>query len=344
MSEKPDLLIIDSTVLDVDAPRRRALADRFNLLYYDCTTIDEFKQRMKRGGPYAQIVAIMRNGWHKAGPLANQRPFAADVVPYFPASLKLITCSGHGYDAADIEGLTTRGIWYCNTPNACTEAVAVTTVSLIIDSFRFLSFAQWCARYDWMKSRELGSKAVDPTNKSLGIVGLGDIGLAVAKKCEAAFGMKINYHGPRQKVAAEQSLKHGAIYHSTLEDMIPEIDCIVLAAPYTKETHHLLSHKQFSLAKKEGLRVVNIARGAMIDEDALIEALESGRVPGAGLDVHANEPEIDPRLKENWKVALLPHIGVCSESSWANFERVNLDNIEAFFSTGKPLTPVNYIS
>jgi lactate dehydrogenase-like 2-hydroxyacid dehydrogenase len=343
MSAKPDLLIIDSTVLDVDVARRQALAEKFNILYYDCDTTAEFKERMKPGGPYANIVAIMRNGWHKAGPLANQRPFAADVVPYFPGSLKVITCSGHGYDAADVEGMTARGIWYCNTPNACTEAVAVTTVSLIIDSFRFLSFAHWCARYDWMKSRELGPKAVDPTNKSLGIVGLGDIGLSVAQKCEAAFGMKIHYQGPRAKPAAEKSLKFGAVFHSTVDEMIPEIDCIVLAAPFTKETHHLLSETQFSLAKKEGIRVVNIARGAMIDEEALIRALESGRVTGVGLDVHANEPGVNPRLKENWKVTLLPHIGVCSTTSWENFEKINLDNIEAFFRTGKPVTPVNDI-
>ncbi|CAI6270335.1 unnamed protein product [Periconia digitata] len=341
---KPDLLIIDSTVRDIDIARRRALSAKVNLLYYDCPTTDEFKERMKPGGIYANVVAIMRNGWHKAGPLANQRPFAADVVPYFPTSLKLIACSGHGYDAADIEGLNARGILYCNTPNACTEAVAVTALSLIVDSFRFLSFAQWCARYDWMKSRELGPIAVDPTKKTLGIVGLGDIGLAVAQKCEAAFDMKIHYQGPRPKPAAESSLKYGAVYHPTVDDMIPEIDCIVLAAPYTKETHHLLSHKQFSLAKKEGLRVVNIARGAMIDEDALIEALESGRVPGAGLDVHANEPAVNPKLRDNWKVALLPHIGVCSKSSWKDFERINLDNIEAFFATGKPLRSVNHIS
>ncbi|SCO78582.1 uncharacterized protein FRV6_02795 [Fusarium oxysporum] len=310
MSEKPDLLILDSTVSSIDTARRAALADKFNMLYYDCSTTDEFKERMKPGGPYAKIVAIMRNGWHKAGPLANQRPFPKDVVPFFPASLKLIACSGHGFDAADVPGLTARGIWYCNTPDACTEAVAVTALSLIIDSFRFLSFAQWCARYDWAKSRELGDRAVDPTNKSLGIVGLGNIGLSVAQKCEVAFGMRIHYQGPRPKPAAEKMLKHGAVYHSTVEDMIPEIDCIVLAAPYTKETHHLLSRIQFSLAKKEGLRVVNIARGAMVDEDALIEALGSGRVVGAGLDVHANEPRVNPELKDNWKVTLLPHIGL----------------------------------
>lgn len=340
---KPDILLIESTVQAVDHTRRRTLAERFNILYYDCESTNQFKERMRPGGPYANIVAIVRNGWLKAGPLAYQVPFAPDVVPHYPPSLKLICCSGHGHDTADIEAITAKGIWYCNTPNACTEAVANTTLALVLDSFRFLTYAQWCARFDWMQSRQLGTQAVDPSYKSLGVVGLGDIGLAVAQKCEAAFNMKIHYQGPRRKLEAEQTLKHGATYHSSVDGMIPHVDCIVLAAPYTKDTHHLLSREQFSLAKKEGLRVVNIARGKMVDEEALLEALENGQVVGAGLDVHANEPGINPKLKDNWRVTVLPHIGVCSRTSWENFERINLDNLEAFFDTGKPLTPVNII-
>jgi lactate dehydrogenase-like 2-hydroxyacid dehydrogenase len=195
-----------------------------------------------------------------------------------------------------------------------------------------------------MKSCELGPKAVDPTGKALGIVGLGDIGLSIAQKCEASFQMKIHYQGPRKKPDAEKSLQTGAIYHDGIDEMIPLIDCIVVAAPYTKETRHLLSTRQFDLAKEAGLRVVNVARGQMIDEDALLNALENGRVVGAGLDVHGHEPGINPKLKENWRVSVLPHIGVCSATSWENFEKINLDNLEAFFKTGKPLTPVNNIT
>jgi lactate dehydrogenase-like 2-hydroxyacid dehydrogenase len=343
MDAKPTILLIESSVQSVDAERRQKLANDFNLIQYDCESTSQFIEELKSGGRFTNIVAIIRNGWHKAGKFANQAPFATEIVPHFPPSLKIICCSGHGYDAADIPAITARGIWYCNTPNACTEAVANTALSLVLDSFRHLSFAQWCARNDWMQSRDLGLTAVDPCGKSIGIVGLGDIGLAIAQKCEAAFQMKVHYQGPRRKLLAEDKLVHGATYHCTVDEMIPEIDCIVLAAPYTKDTHHLLASKQFSLAKKEGLRVVNIARGKMIDEDALIEALESKQVVGAGLDVHDNEPGVNPRLRDNWRVTLLPHIGVCSQNSWENFERINLDNIEAFFATGKPLTPVNDI-
>lgn len=82
----------------------------------------------------------------------------------------------------------------------------------------------------------------------------------------------------------------------------------------------------------------------MIDEDALLEALGGGKVVGVGLDVHANQPGVNPRLIDNWRVTVLPHISVCSSRSWENFDRINLDNVEAFFSTGKPVTPVNHIS
>ncbi|KAK2008586.1 hypothetical protein LZ32DRAFT_650419 [Colletotrichum eremochloae] len=343
MSSKPDILLIESTVQATDDARWTALTEKYNIIRYDCESTEVFKRRMEPGGPYDKIFAIVRNGWLKAGPLAYQVPFASDVVPHYPDTLKLICCSGHGHDTADVDAITARGIWYCNTPNACTEAVANTTLYLVLDTFRHLTYAQWCARFDWFKSRDLGMQALDPTHRSLGIVGMGDIGLAVATKCEAAFGMEIHYQGPRRKPEAEKQLKHSATYHATVDEMIPHVDCIVIAAPYTPSTHHLLSSKQFSLAKKEGLRVVNIARGKMIDEDALLEALDSGKVVGVGLDVHAFEPGINPKLKDNWKVTVLPHIGVCSRSSWENFDRIILDNVEAFFSTGKPVTPVNNI-
>jgi lactate dehydrogenase-like 2-hydroxyacid dehydrogenase len=344
MESKPTILLIDSPVQAIDQTRREALAKRFNFLYYDCDSIAHFIAAMKPGGRYATITAILRNGWHKAGPYANLRPFASEIVPHFPPSLKIICSSGHGYDAVDVSGLTERGIWFCNTPDACTEAVANAALSLVLDSFRYFSHAQRCARNDWEASRAVGLKAVDPLGRVLGVVGLGSIGLAVARKCEVGLGMRVHYCGPRRKVDAEKVLEKGAVYHESVEGMIPVVDCVVLAAPYSEATHHLLSTEQFALAKEGGLRVVNIARGTMIDEDALLAALESGRVVGAGLDVHAHEPGVNARLKDDWRVSLLPHIGVASRTSWENFERINLDNIEAFFGTGRPVTPVNWIS
>lgn len=343
MTRKPVVLLVEGTVQVIDTARRRELDNKFRFIKYDCSSIEQFIERLQPGGLYDGIDAIVRTGWLKAGAFADHQLFAADVVPHFPRTLRLICCTGHGYDAADINGLTERGIWYSNTPNACTEAVANTGLALVLETFRYLTFAQWSARFDWLKSRELGLKAVDPSGLVLGVVGLGDIGLEIAIKCEAALGMRIYYHGPRRKPVAEKRLRKGATYFDSLDEMIKTVDCVVLAAPYTKKTHHLLSRSQFALAKSSGLRVVNIARGKMIDEDALVEALDEGKVVGAGLDVFENEPAIHPKLRENWMVTLLPHIGVCSRSSWANFESGTFDNLEAFFATGKPATPVNNI-
>ncbi|KAJ5587694.1 uncharacterized protein N7459_003459 [Penicillium hispanicum] len=344
MADKPTVLLVESTVQQAEHVRRQALADQVSFLTYDCATVDEFVARLQPGGLYSNVHAIIRTGWLKAGPYASHRLFTSHTIPHFPSTLKLICCSGHGYDAADIDALTSRGIWYCNTPNACTEAVANTGLALVLESFRYLSFAQWCARYDWQKSRDLGLKAVDPAGMVLGVVGLGDIGLSIAQKCEAALGMKVAYHGPRRKVDAEARLPGGAQYYANLIDMISAVDCVVIAAPYSPSTHHLLSHKEFQAAKRTGLRVVNVARGKMIDEEALISALETGEVVGAGLDVHENEPQIHEKLRENWMVTLLPHIAVCSRTSWANFEKQHWDNLEAFLKTGKPVTPVNQIT
>lgn len=336
--------MVDSTVQAVDVERRQGLADRYNLIYYDCQNTDEFIERLRPGGQYANVVAIVRNGWLKAGPLAQQTLFATHIVPYYPPSLRIICCSGHGHDTADITAITQRGIWYCNTPDTCTEAVANTGLFLVLDSFRYFSYAQWCARNNWLASRDIGLKADDPSNKALGIVGLGNIGLSIAQKCESALGMRIHYQGRQRKIDAERLLKNGAVYHENIDDMIRVVDCIVLAAPYGKDTHHLLNRERLSLAKKEGIRVVNIARGKMIDEDALLESLYGDRVVGVGLDVHANEPGINVNFKDDWQVTVLPHVGVCSRTSWANFEKVNIDNVEAFFATGRPLTPVNEVS
>jgi lactate dehydrogenase-like 2-hydroxyacid dehydrogenase len=344
MAEKPSILLIESSVQHIDHLRRHALAEKVNFLIYDCTSVDDFISRLQPGGAYCNITAIVRTGWLKAGPYASHLVFTNKTIPHYPPSVKLICCSGHGYDASDIEALTARGIWYCNTPNACTEAVANTGLSLVLETFRYLSYAQWCARFDWQKSRELGTKAVDPAGMMLGVIGMGDIGLAIAQKCEAALGMKIAYQGPRRKPDAEARLKGGAHYYLDLLEMLAVVDCVVVAAPYTPSTHHLMSQREFRVAKKSGLRVVNIARGKIIDEEALVSALEAGQVIGIGLDVHENEPRVHDKLKENWMVTLLPHIGVCSGTSWANFEAENWNNLEAFLESGKPKTPVNRVS
>ena len=110
MADKPDVLLIESSVQAIDKPRRQRLVEKYNLIQYDCDSVEEFVERMKPGGPYSTIQAIVRLGWHKVGSFANLRPFATEVVAHYPPSLKIVSCSGHGYDAADIVAMAERGI------------------------------------------------------------------------------------------------------------------------------------------------------------------------------------------------------------------------------------------
>ncbi|KAH8896121.1 glyoxylate reductase [Thozetella sp. PMI_491] len=333
-TRKPTVLVILSTVCGPDdTPEWRVVRSKFNILIYDCKSIDEFCERLKPGGPYSRIDAIFRTGWLKVGPYAEQKMFSGKPIDYFPPSLRFITCSGHGYDAADIPALTARGIAYANTPDTCTEPVANTALHLILNTYRYFTLAEHVTRQDrWDDSRMLCNMAVEPTGQVLGVVGLGDIGLAIARKAALAFDMRIAYHNRVQRPELEAKLPDGATYYGTVDELLEASDCICLACPLVPETKHLLSQERLGgLPPEKRLRVVNIGRGQLIDEDALLEAMNRGTVIGVGLDVHANEPGVNPQLKDNYATTLLPHIGVCSGTSWANFDRVGLVNLTEFF-------------
>lgn len=374
LDPKPEVLFIRSHGRDPEPDLAPGEWDRLNGLFtihhFAGASLVDYRAGLAPGGPWSNVSAIIRTGWLKTGPFAGWLFFGPDEVPRLPSSLQLVACTGHGYDAADVPGLAARGIAYSNTPDTCTEAVANTALYLVLASYRYFSFAEKCARgapredsgggaangtsdddddddeYFWGRSRELGPKAEDPVGHVLGIVGMGDIGAAIARKAAAALGMRVHYHNRTRNHAAEKALEPfgGAEYHDSLESLLAVADCICLACPLTPLTKHAISRRTLGLTKAQGVRIVNIGRGGLIDEDALLEALESRRVIGVGLDVHAQEPGVNPKLKDNWMVTLLPHIGVCSGSSWREFDRVNFRNLEEWFygdkskvTTVKPL-------
>ncbi|KAI0166200.1 hypothetical protein GGR57DRAFT_16481 [Xylariaceae sp. FL1272] len=190
---KPTVLLVLSSVKGEDTPEWNRVLSRFNVIYYDCKSDDEFCERLKPGGPYSKIDAILRTGWLKAGAFAQHMMFRGRAVELYPPTLKFIGCSGHGYDAADLGALTKRGIAYANTPDTCTEAVANTALHLILNVYRYFTLAENCIRTDrWDDSRELGVAGVDPCGQTLGIVGLGDIGVAIARKTALALDMNIH--------------------------------------------------------------------------------------------------------------------------------------------------------
>ena len=180
-------------------------------------------------------------------------------------------------------------------------------------------------------------KSHNPRGHTLGIIGLGDIGFAIAKKVHAALGMKILYNDIERKATSLEE-QVDAVFHLELDGLLAKSDCVLVATPFSGET--LITRDR--LAKfKRGSRLVNIARGSLIDEDALADHLDSGHISGAGLDVHANEPHVNPRLANNWKVGITSHTGGGALETWVAFERLALENVERVLTGMEALTPVN---
>ncbi|KAE8146940.1 D-isomer specific 2-hydroxyacid dehydrogenase [Aspergillus avenaceus] len=216
------------------------------------------------------------------------------------------------------------------------------TIFLILAVFRNLAWSHQAATTvnpqsfaDAHKNSPLTAR--NPRNHVLGIIGLGQIGYTIAAKAHAAFGMKIAYHDLIRK-PADQEARVGAVYHDTLESLLGGSDCVVVATPFAGKTLMTLERfRQF----KQGARFINIARGSLVDEEALVQVLDEGWLAGAGLDVHANEPFVHPRLVRHPRVMAMSHNAGGTVDTHIGFERLAMENIEGLLLRGKALTPVN---
>ncbi len=262
-------------------------------------------------------------------------PVHPALIERLPATLGLIANIGVGTDNIDLAAARDRGITVSNTP-VVTEDTADLTLALMLATCRRLSASERHLRDDnWAAgAAQLGQRV---HGKRLGIIGFGAIGQAVARRARG-FDMSILYHGPNPKPEAEAEL--GAQYCSTLEQLLAESDIISLNCALTEQTHHLLDAE--TLAKlKPGAVVINTGRGPLIDEAALVDALRSGQVGAAGLDVFEFEPEITPALREFDNVTLLPHIGSATGECRMDMARRVCANIGQFLSQGKPIDRCN---
>jgi glyoxylate reductase len=237
--------------------------------------------------------------------------------------LKLIANFGAGTDNIDLEAARARGIAVTNTPGVLTEDTADLVMALILMTARRLGKGERLLREGrwrgWGPTDQLGRSL---TGKSLGIVGMGRIGEAVARRARA-FGMEVHYHNRRPVPGAD------ARYWPDLDAMLAAMDVVSLNAPYGPQTHHLIDARRLALMRFDAW-LINAARGGLVDQEALIAALASGRIAGAGLDVYPEEPNVDPRLLDLPNVVLLPHLGSATlESRTAMGEKV-LANIIAF--------------
>jgi glyoxylate reductase len=243
--------------------------------------------------------------------------------------LRLIANFGVGTDNIDVEAARERGIAVTNTPGVLTEDTADIVMALILMTLRRLGEGERIVRTGrWGGWRPIDFLGRSLAGKRLAIVGMGRIGQAVARRA-AAFGMELHYHNRRPVP------DHPARFRPELDEMLAEADVVSINAPYGPETHHLIDGARLARMKPEAV-LVNAARGAIVDQDALIEALERGRIAGAGLDVYPEEPHVDPRLVAMEQVVLLPHMGSATVETRTAMGMKVVENILAF-AEGRPL-------
>lgn len=258
--------------------------------------------------------------------------FNADVVARLSPRVKIIANHSVGVDHCDLEALRAKGIVVTNTPDVLSDATAEIALLLMLaaarrayEGDRIVRTGEWTS---WSPAFMVGTQM---TGKKLGIVGMGRVGQAFAKLV-SGFGMEIHYYN-RKPLPPEQA--DGAIYHDTVEDLLPHCQFVSLHCPATPETTDLMNAKRLALLP-DGAILVNTARGALIDETALIDALKSGKLAAAGLDVFKTEPGGNPELSKLDNVFMLPHIGSATRETRDAMGFRALDNIDAFFAGREP--------
>jgi glyoxylate reductase len=257
-----------------------------------------------------------------------------DVIEAAGDRLKLIANFGNGVDHIDLKAARARGILVTNTPGVLTDDTADMTMALILSVPRRLAEGEKLARSGewrgWSPGAMLGHRI---GGKTLGIVGMGRIGQAVAARARA-FGLTVHYHN-RHRLPAPLEDQLGATWHADLDEMLSGSDFVTIHTPHTDQTEHVIDARRLALLKPQAY-LINTSRGTAIDEAALIEALEAGRLAGAGLDVFEHEPAIDPRLLALSNVVLLPHMGSATyEARVATGERV-ITNIQHWADGHRP--------
>ena len=262
----------------------------------------------------------------------------AQVMAAAP-NLRIIANLGVGYDNIDVPAARARGIVVTNTPGALTETTADLTFALLLSAARRIMEADEYVRAGKFLGWELLQEHLgqDVFGKTLGIVGMGRIGTAVARRGHFGFGMSVLYHNRHRNTEAETELGARQV---SFKELLERSDFVCVHAPLTEETRHLFDKDAFRLMKDSAI-LVNVARGPIVDEAALVWALESGEIAGAGLDVYEREPKISPgllKLKE--RVVLAPHIGSATVETRRELARIAVDNVLFVLAGRSPLTPV----
>ena len=249
--------------------------------------------------------------------------------------LKLIANFGAGVDNIDVQTARQRGIHVSNTPGVLTEDTADMTMALILAVRRRipegLSIMQKGDWEGWAPTGNLGHRV---GGQRLGVLGMGRIGQAVARRCQHGFGMKVCYANPSEKVLDIDAERR------PIEDVLKVADFVVLCVPASAETRHMINAEALALMQPHA-RLINVARGDVVDELALIDALQKGVIGGAGLDVFENEPDVPEALRAMENVVLLPHLGTAALEVREAMGLMALKNLRTFLDGDTPPNLVN---
>ena len=280
---------------------------------------------------YSSAEIVDAAGGHDGILCCSTEKFSAHVISALPQSVKILATFSVGYEHIDVPAAAKRGLKVTNTPDVLTDATADIAMLCLLAAARRGSEGDRLVRADqwegWHTTMMLGTHM---TGKRLGVFGMGRIGRAVAQRGRG-FGMRIHYHN---RSRLDDALEQGATFHQTLESLLAVSDFFSINAPSSPETLKFLNAERIALLP-DGAVVANTARGNMVDDDALIAALESGKVAAAGLDVFDGEPNIHPGYRSLDNVFLLPHLGSATHETRDAMGFCCLDNLDAFFS-GKP--------
>ena len=258
------------------------------------------------------------------------------IIENLPSSIKIISNFAVGFGNIDTEAAKKRNIIVTNTPDVLTDATAEIAMLLILGACRRANEGiNWVKKENWKWSAEflIGKQL---TGSRLGILGMGRIGRAVAKLA-SSFGMEIHYRN-RSKLSPE--IENGAKYHESIKSLFSVSDVLSICCPATKETKNIINKETLEYFPT-GAIITNVARGDMIDDDAMVSALISRKIYAIGLDVYKGEPKIHPEYLKQPTAFILPHLGSATKKTRIAMADLAIDNIEEFFRSGKCKNKVN---
>ena len=314
--ERPRILVTRKMMPDVE----KRISEEFR------ATLNPEDRRMGKEEILAKAAThdgLLLTSFDKLGP---------DFIPALPDSIRIIATHSVGHDHLSIPQARARGIVVTNTPGVLTDATADVAMLLMLGAARGASWGDRMVRENrWGATTLVSPMGHDVSGMRLGILGMGRIGQAVARRARG-FAMAIHYHS-RSPVPGEDA--QGAVFHNRFADMLPHCDFLSINCASTAETRGIVDAQALSRLP-EGAILVNTARGDIVDDDAVIAALMSGRLAAAGLDVFRGEPNIDPRYRSLDNVFLLPHLGSATPRTRSMMGHKCIDNLRQFFRGDTP--------